>query len=153
MPTDKSLPSSNKHDYFTPGQSYCCIQNRFTLFNKKPARNHCSINESNPVSTKIYPQFSFTSFARNPRTGNEFIRTNNSKPLDNLEANKYNKYKDASQFIHKKSAITQSINKRSMAETTTKDVYPFNINRALQRVRNRGSSVPKKVQNRPTHHI
>jgi len=138
----------NKTNYFTPSTSYCCIQNRFTMFTSKPLQQHGGIRAPVAVSSKILSHISHHSVASDGVTGRELAKTIQSKPLENLEANKYEHYKDASQVTRKRATITQYQNRASA--TPNKDIPTNSTQQSLRRVRNRGSVVPKKVQQRPS---
>ena len=139
----------NKTNYFTPSTSYCCIQNRFTMFTSKPTSLHGGKREPNGISTKVFDSTSYQSVASDSKMGGELAKTIVSKPRNDLEATKYESYKDASQVIRKRATIAQNQNRRSVL--SNKEIPNNAENQALRRVRNRGSVVPKKVQNRPTN--
>jgi len=139
----------NKTNYFTPSTSYCCIQNRFTMFTSKPTSLHGGKREPNGISTKVFDSTSYQSVASDSKMGGELAKTIVSKPRNDLEATKYEFYKDASQVIRKRATIAQNQNRHSVL--SNKEIPSNAENQALRRVRNRGSVVPKKVQNRPTN--
>jgi hypothetical protein len=136
-----------KRNYFTPSTSYCCIQNRFTMFTSTPLQQHGGIHDPHAVSSKILPQISHQSVATDRSAGREMAKTRVSKPRENLEAIKYDSFKDSSQITRKRAVISQFQNRASTRPD--KDVSPNSTRQALRRVRSGGSAVPKKVQNRP----
>lgn len=139
----------NKTNYFTPSTSYCCIQNRFTLFTSKPTSLHGGKREPNAISTKVLPSPSFQSVASDSKMGKELAKTIISKPRNDLAATKYEFHKDASEVIRKRASIAQYKNRHSVLPN--KEIQNNAESQALRRVRNRGYVVPKKVQNRPTN--
>jgi len=138
----------NKTNYFTPSTSYCCIQNRFTLFTSKPTSLHGSKREPNGISTKVLPSPTFQSISSDNKMGKEMAKTIVSKPRNDLAATKYEFYKDASQVIRKRATIAQYQNRGSVLPN--KEIASNANSQALRRVRSGGCVVPKKVQNRPT---
>jgi len=139
----------NKTNYFTPSTSYCCIQNRFTMFTSKPTSLHGGKREPNGISSKIFDSTSYQTIASDSKMGKEVAKTIISKPRNDLAATKYESYKDASQVIRQRATIAQYQNRESVL--SNKEIPSNAENQALRRVRNRGYVVPKKVQNRPTN--
>lgn len=137
----------DKKNYFTPSQSYCCMQNRFTLFTSLPSKQHGSIQESKQVSSKILPPVLYNNFASSTKIGREMSNTILSKPTTNLEANKYEHYKDASEVTRKRAVLTHVQNRQSVKPE--KEIPSKYVEQTIRKIRNRGYTVPKKVQNRP----
>jgi hypothetical protein len=119
------------------------------MFTSKPTSLHGGKREPNGISTKIFDSTSYQSIASDSKMGGELAKTIVSKPRNDLEATKYESYKDASQVIRKRATIAQNQNRRSVL--SNKEIPNNAENQALRRVRNSGSVVPKKVQNRPTN--
>jgi hypothetical protein len=136
-----------KTNYFTPSQSYCCMQNRFTLFTKIPANKHCSIQEPKQISTKILPSILHTSLVMDSRMGSEITNTILSKSLNDLEVKKFERYKDASDVTKKRAILANTKNRESVKPA--KEIPSKYVDQRLRKVRNRGYTVPKKVQNKP----